>query len=188
MNFVMQSLQMMSRNSFDLESRTAEITGGDLTISVTYYETQAQADTGDPLDALTSPYLNTANPQTIFLRAETNNGDNDLTCFVSLGFTLDLVVNPLPSPVTPTPLEVCDIDNDGLAEFTLTDKDDEIINGEPGVVVSYHETLFDAESGTLALASPYANIDTFSQVVYVRAEYASSRWWHRMFPCDNLRA
>ena len=159
------------QESFDLESRTAEITGGDLTISVTYYETQAQADTGDPLDALTSPYLNTANPQTIFLRAETNNGDNDLTCFVSLGFTLDLVVNPLPSPVTPTPLEVCDIDNDGLAEFTLTDKDDEIINGEPGVVVSYHETLFDAESGTLALASPYANIDTFSQLVYVRAEY-----------------
>ena len=70
-------------------------------------------------------------------------------------------MNPLPSPVTPTPLEVCDIDNDGLAEFILTDKDDEIINGEPGVVVSYHETLFDAESGTLPLASPYANIDHF---------------------------
>ena len=157
---------------FDLESRTAEITGGDLTISVTYYQTQAQADTGDPLDALTSPYLNTANPQTIFLRAETTNGDNDLTCFVSLGFTLDLVVNPLPSPVTPTPLEVCDIDNDGLADFILTDKDAEIIGGEPGVVVSYHETSFDAESGTSPLASPYANIVTpFSQVVYVRVQY-----------------
>jgi hypothetical protein len=47
------------------------------------------------------------------------------------------VVNPLPSPVTPTPLEVCDDDNDGLAEFILTDKDDEIIGGEPGVAIAY---------------------------------------------------
>ena len=81
------------------------------------------------------------------------------------------MVNPLPSPVTPTPLEVCDIDNDGLAEFILTDKDAEIIGGEPGVVVSYHETSFDAESGTLPLTSPYANIDPFSQIVYVRVQY-----------------
>ena len=116
---------------------------------------------------LPSPYLNDTNPQTIFVRGENVN----TLCFVSLGVTLDLVVNPLPSPVTPTPLEVCDIDNDGLAEFILTDKDAEIIGGEPGVVVSYHETLFDAESGTLPLASPYANIDPFSQVVYVRAQY-----------------
>ena len=35
---------------------------------------------------------------------------------------------------TPTPLEICDIDNDGFGEFTLTDKDIEIIGGEPGVV------------------------------------------------------
>ena len=155
---------------FDLESKTTEITGGDPTISVTYHATQAEADAGT--NALVSPYINTANPQTIFLRAENTNGDNDLTCFVSLGVTLDLVVNPLPSPIIPTPLEVCDIDNDGIAEFMLTDKDLEIIGGEPGVVVTYHETLLNAESGTLALASPYTNIDTYIQVVYVRAEYS----------------
>jgi hypothetical protein len=38
-------------------------------------------------------------------------------------------------------------------------------------VVSYHETSFDAESGTSPLASPYANIDPFSQIVYVRVQY-----------------
>ena len=150
---------------FDLESITAEITGGDINIEVTYYLTQADADAG--VNALSSPYLNDTNPQTIFVRGENVN----TLCFVSLGVTLDLVVNPLPSPVTPTPLEVCDIDNDGLAEFILTDKDAEIIGGEPGVVVSYHETSFDAESGTLPLTSPYANIDPFSQIVYVRVQY-----------------
>jgi hypothetical protein len=58
---------------FDLESITDEITGGDPNISITYYETQAQADLGDPLDALTSPYTNISNPQTIFIRAEESN-------------------------------------------------------------------------------------------------------------------
>ena len=155
---------------FDLESITDEVTGGDSNISITYYETQAQADLGDPLDALISPYTNISNPQTIFIRAEESNN----LCSVSLGTTLDLVVNPLPSPVTPTPLEVCDDDNDGLAEFILTDKDDEIIGGEPGVEVSYYETLFDAEQAVNPLASPYANVDTYLQIVYVRAEYPTA--------------
>ena len=66
---------------FDLESITDEITGGDSNISITYYETQAQADLGDPLDALTSPYTNISNPQTIFIRAEESNN----LCSVSLG-------------------------------------------------------------------------------------------------------
>ena len=152
---------------FDLESKTDEITGGDLTIEVTYYETQAQADTGDPLDALTSPYTNTSNPQTIFIRAE----DLNTGCVVSQGITLSLVVNPLPSPVTPTPLEVCDVSNDGFTEFTLTDKDLEIIGGEPGVVVSYYETLLDAEESIFALTSPYTNIVSPLQIIYARAEF-----------------
>ena len=154
---------------FDLESKTAEITGGDLTISITYYETQAQADTGDPLDALTSPYTNIINPQTIFVRAEESNN----LCSFSTGTTLDLVVNPLPSPVTPTPLEVCDDNNDGLAEFILTDKDDEIINGDPGVAISYHESELDAENGVnpIDTAIPYTNTTTYSQIIYVRVEY-----------------
>ena len=154
--------------SFDLESKTAEITGGDFTISITYHQTQADANTGN--NPLLSPYTNTSNPQTIFLRAENTNG-GDLNCFSFIGVTLDLVVNPLPSPVTPTPLEVCDQDNNGITQFILTDKDVEIIGGEPGVEISYHETLLDAESGTNPLASPYTNIDTYMQTIYARAEY-----------------
>jgi len=120
---------------FDLESKTDELTGGDPNISITYYETQADADAGT--NPLSSPYINIENPQTIFVRAEESNN----LCTFSTGTTLDLVVNPLPSPETPTPLEVCDDNNDGLAEFILTDKDDEIIAGEPGVAITYHELV-----------------------------------------------
>jgi gliding motility-associated-like protein len=152
--------------AFDLESRTFEITGGDPTIVITYHETQADADTGD--NALLSPYVNVlGNPQTVYVRAQ----DSDTGCVVSDQVTLDLIVNPLPSPVTPTPLEVCDGDNDGFAEFDLSSKDLEIIGGEPGVAVTYHETLSDANNGVFALSSPYVNIQTPVQTVYVRAEY-----------------
>ena len=159
---------------FDLESKTLEITGGDETIRITYYETQEEADLGDPLDALESPYINSIdgvtpeNPQTIYIRAE----DLNTGCVVSQGITLTLVVNPLPSPVTPTPLEVCDEDNDGYAEFILTDKDDEIIGGEPGVEVSYYETPQEAEEAENPLESPYSNLTSpFTQIIYARAEY-----------------
>ncbi|RKZ99853.1 MAG: hypothetical protein DRQ45_08125, partial [Gammaproteobacteria bacterium] len=153
------------KEPFDLESKTEEITGGDVNISITYYESQADADAGT--NPLTSPYINTINPQTIFIRAE----DVNTACLVSQGITLDLIVNPLPSPITPTPLEECDVDNDGFAEFDLTQKDEEIIGGEPDVTISYYETQLDAEQGIFALTSPYINIVTPSQILYVRAEY-----------------
>ncbi|RLA26372.1 MAG: hypothetical protein DRQ63_08385, partial [Gammaproteobacteria bacterium] len=151
---------------FDLESATDEITGGNTTITVTYYETQADADAGT--NALASPYINISNPQTVFIRAE----DLNTSCIVTDGITLDLIVNPLPSPVTPTPLEVCDVDNDGFAFFALTSKDLEIIGGEPDVTVSYYETLLDAQEAVFALTDPYMNINTPTQIVYARAEYS----------------
>ncbi|MCF6308080.1 MAG: T9SS type A sorting domain-containing protein [Flavobacteriaceae bacterium] len=148
---------------FDLESKIDEITGGDANISITYHESQSDADTGD--NPLVSPYINLFNPQAIYIRAENITG-----CVISEGFTLDLIVNPLPSPITPTPLNVCDEDNDGFAMFTLTDKDLEIIGGEPGVSLSYHETQIDAELGIGALTDPYVNIQTPIHTIFARVE------------------
>ena len=156
---------------FDLTSKDNEITGGDPTIVITYHETQAEADAG--INALSSPYLNIVNPQTVYVRGEFP----DTGCFVSDSVTLDLRVNPQPSPNTsPSALEVCDDDNDGFVDnFMLEDRDLEIINGEPDVRVSYHETLVDAELGIFALVSPYANIVADSQIIYVRVENELTR-------------
>ena len=151
--------------AFDLESKTFEITGGNPGIIITYHETQGEADTGT--NPLSSPYINMVpQPQTIYIRAE----GAGTGCVVSQGFTLDLVVNPVPSPVTPTPLEVCDLDNDGFALFDLVSKDAEIAGGEL-VVITYHETLSDAQAGIFALNSPYQNIVSGTQTVYARATY-----------------
>ena len=152
--------------AFNLNSKILEITGGNLSIMVTFHLTQADADTG--ANPLVSPYVNTVpQPQTIYIRAQ----DSGTGCVVSQGYTLDLVVNPVPSPVSPTPLEVCDDDNDGFAEFDLDSKTAEIIGGEPFVSVTYHENFTDADTGASPLASPYFNIVANLQTVYARAIY-----------------
>ena len=148
--------------AFTLEDSAGSILNGQTGITLTFHSTQTGADTGT--DQIFSPYLNTSNAQTVYVRAE-----NDVTGCVDT-VTLDLRVEPLPSPVTPAPLEVCDDDNDGFAQFDLESRTQEVLNGEPDVVVTYHETQDDAENGQNALSSPYSNIVEDAQVVYVRAE------------------
>jgi gliding motility-associated-like protein len=158
---------------FDLTSKITEITGGNLGVAISFFETftDMQANTNAIVDP--AAYQNiiagvVQNPQTIWFRAD----DVNSTCIVDDGsVTLDLIVNPLPSPITPEPLEVCDVDNDGFASFILTDKDLEIIGGEPGVLISYHETLSDAQNNIFPIAIPYQNIVSGMQIVYVRATY-----------------
>ncbi|MFD2918065.1 hypothetical protein ACFS29_20625, partial [Psychroserpens luteus] len=148
--------------SFILEDATDEILDGQTGISLTYFETQADADTNS--NPITSPYINITNPQTIFVVAT-----NDVTgCSVSTTATILLRVNPIPSPTTPTDLEECDADNDGFASFDLEERTLEIIGGELNTAVTYHETLEDANMGDNPLASPYTNIVINEQTIYIR--------------------
>ena len=148
--------------AFTLEDSSDEILNGQTGISLSYYQTQLDADNGT--NEIFSPYTNTVNPQTIYVRAT-----NDVTDCVST-ITLDLRVNPIPSPAVPTPLEECDQDNDGFASFDLETRTLEIINGELDIVVTYHETQADADNAQNALVSPYNNIVPDTQTIYARAE------------------
>ena len=149
---------------FTLTDADEEITGGNPNITVTYHYTFGDAFSGQ--NTLSSPYFNDVPfSQTLHVRVF-NQG---IDCFTII--TIGLIVHNSPVPVTPTPLEVCDEDNDGFAMFMLTDKDIEIIGGEPGVTVSYYETQLDAEfGGSNNLSSPYVNIPTPTQVIYARVE------------------
>jgi gliding motility-associated-like protein len=148
---------------FTLEDANAEILNGQTGITITYYETQLDADNAS--NPITSPYTNTSTAQTIYVRAE-----NDITsCYSTI--TVTIRVNPLPSPEQdPEPIEVCDDDNDGFSEFDLTIRTVAITNGESDVVISYHETQEDAEMNDNPLASPYTNIVANNQMIYVRSE------------------
>ena len=152
---------------FDLSSVTAQVIGGQTNVTVTFHLSQSDANNGNNI--ITSPYVNTVNPQTIYVRVEDDSsGSYDTTSF-------NLIVNPLPTP-TPSDqipdLELCDDDNDGFLLFDLTFYDSIILNGEIDVFLSYYETLSDAASNTNAILNPssYANIVSFQQTIYVRVE------------------
>ncbi|MEY8848250.1 PKD domain-containing protein, partial [Psychroserpens sp. XS_ASV72] len=153
--------------SFDLNSQVATILNGQTDVTLSFHETQADADTNS--NALTSPYTNTSNPQTIFVRVE---NDFNTLCFETISF--DLIVNSGPSVVVPTPLSVCDDDTDGFMIFTLEDANAEVINGQANVVVSYYETLADANSQSNEIFSPYTNIVPNLQTVIVRLDDTSN--------------
>ncbi|WP_447638011.1 hypothetical protein [Flavobacterium microcysteis] len=68
--------------------------------------------------------------------------------FCSATLTGSVTVNPIAAPVifNPTPLEVCDDNNDGRGDFNLTDKNLEITGGPSTLIISYHETLSNAQN------------------------------------------
>lgn len=150
---------------FDLSTKTAELVANipftNYTLSYHYDETQARTN----INRILTPIPNSAsNPQNIFVRIE----DLDSGCFAYTNF--DLIVNPLPEITDPTELEVCDSDNisDGYAIIDLTEKDNEIARGDSTLMVTYHYSQADADTGANPIPVPYQNINTPNERVYVR--------------------
>jgi len=110
---------------FMLTDSELEITGGAAGLTVTYHETPSDAQ--NSVNAQSSPYNNiVAYNQTIYVRIESSTIATDCASFVEL----ELEVYDTPDITDPpTPLEVCDNDADGFAQFNLTSKNDEILNG-----------------------------------------------------------
>jgi gliding motility-associated-like protein len=88
--------------------------------------------------------------------------------------TATVTVNDAPVINTPTAYEVCDDNNDGFScLFNLPSKNSEITLDNT-VVITYHETLTDAQTGSNPKSSPYCNINPGTQTLYVRAYYTGS--------------
>jgi gliding motility-associated-like protein len=154
--------------SFNLAGNDLTISGGVPGIVVSYHLSLADAQGG--IGALASPYTNISNPQTIFVRVE----KLATGCFDTTTLTLNVTQGPL--AVTPTPLQVCDPNNDGFASFDLTSADNEIAGGSvpAGVSITYHETFTDAQTGSNPKSSPYINIVAYNQTMYVRVFYVAT--------------
>ncbi|PNQ73414.1 hypothetical protein C1T31_07845 [Hanstruepera neustonica] len=156
---------------FDLTSQNDAYTGGDVTLSVDYFETMADIPS-NPIANYES-YQNTSigglphNPQTIFVTVtETTSGGN-----CSSMTTLTLVVNTLPTPNDVLPdMITCDDNNPGdlQEEFDLTLNEGLMLN-DFDETVTYHESMADAESGENPISNEtaYTNIAT-PQTIYVR--------------------
>ena len=77
-----------------------------------------------------------------------------------------------PSINNPTPLEVCDSDNNGFTVFNLLSKNGEILGAlnPSDYTVNYYLTLIDAQNevNPIVNASTYFNINPLQQTIYVR--------------------
>jgi len=152
---------------FDLSENDDDILGGQNSedFSISYHLTEQNAI--DNVDALPTNYSSISNPQIIWARI----ADTAQICFATTSFQLEFSSIDIITNITP--LQVCD-DNpqDGLAPFTLTDKDTEIIgtNDPEDVNVSYHLTSEDAENDVSALPLPYTNTTANFQTIFTRLE------------------
>ncbi len=149
--------------TFNLRNKDADINKGATNVSVLYYLTGAEADSRAST-TLPDKYTNAVQTsQMIFVRVE----NNDTNCYAIT--TLDLLVNPLPNPVVADPLRECDLDADGFAVFDLAKFSETIIDSDPEVKITYHETLNDAENNLFELPLIFSNIKINTQTIYARA-------------------
>ncbi|MDD7884985.1 T9SS type B sorting domain-containing protein [Flavivirga sp. 57AJ16] len=152
---------------FDLSIKDPELINNIPFSNYTFSYHFSDADARANVNNITSPIPNTVSPrQTIYVRID----DLDSNCFAYT--TFDLVVNPVPNITAPTTLEICDDDDspDGFTIIDLTQKDDEITNGQSNLIVSYHRNPTDANTGNNPIQSPYVNSNAppNPEVVYVR--------------------
>jgi len=141
-----------------------------LTYSIRYFETPQNADTGT--DALSMPYQNISNPQTLFARIE-NSSNQD--CYDTTSFTLTVFDTPIANSITPD--DECDdaVDGDstnGQKITNLQDFDSDVLGVQNPLKfnVSYHSTQADADTKSNPHPNLYYNNIPESEKVFVRIE------------------
>lgn len=150
--------------NFDLDAESASISNNEAGVTVTYYESQAEAETGNVADALISPYTSTSANQEIYVRVENASGCVDFT-------TLTLRVENAPTANTVTALSACDSNNLGFGTFDLTTTSANITAGNTQAVnVSFHILQANAQAGTPQITTPsaYTNSTAYNETIYVR--------------------
>lgn len=154
--------------TFTLSTKNNEILSAVPTgqYNITYHN--SLEDSENNTNALPNTLKNTTNPQTVYVRAE-----NKATgC---LGYSnFDLIVKALPIATKPANLQICDdAFSDGITPVDLSIIQDDIIGSQMDVVVTYHTSQKDAETGLNALVLPYTN-KTSTETIYVRVKNKST--------------
>ncbi|RRO19775.1 T9SS type B sorting domain-containing protein [Flavobacteriaceae bacterium 14752] len=136
-------------------------------IEITYHLSENDAiNASSPIPNPTA-YENISDPQAIWIRLENTN--SPVVCFLTAEFSIS-VANAAQVNFTPNPLQVCDTDNDGFAEFDLSQSIDDITLNNPDISVSFHESQNDAETNTNPLSSPFTNTIADNQTLFFRTE------------------
>ncbi|MBN4070074.1 T9SS type B sorting domain-containing protein [Olleya sp. AH-315-F22] len=153
---------------YDLTIRESQITGGDTTITLIYFETLLDLDNNIPIP---DPTLYTSNVlnNTIFVLA---TGTNLCTSITTLTLTTILYAN---LNLMPSVIEECEIDNNGFDFFDITRRETEILNGlsVTDFTFTYYENEMDAidgNSNNIINIFNFENTQIVTQTIYVRVQ------------------
>ncbi|MFV2015645.1 MAG: hypothetical protein ACC656_09475, partial [Candidatus Heimdallarchaeota archaeon] len=151
---------------YDLTIREDQITGGDATILLTYFESQLDIDNNTPIVDPTM-YTNALLDRDILVLA---TGTNLCTSTIVLPLKTILYAN---LNVAPTAIEECEVDNNGFDFFDITRREIEILNGlsPTDFAFTYYEDEADAILGNTNIITNilgFENTQINSQTIYVR--------------------
>ncbi|SEL84796.1 gliding motility-associated C-terminal domain-containing protein [Maribacter orientalis] len=142
-------------STFNLADTEPEIIGTQSasSLSISYYATMTDAESN--LNSLPISYTNSvANKQTIYVRVA---NATDVNCYATTSFEVN--VFDTPQLQTVTDWLVCDNDNDGVFDFNLTEKNNEILGNQnpTDVSIRYYESLSDAILAQNEITGTYQN-------------------------------
>ncbi len=156
--------------SFTNTTAQALLTQDPTLYSVSYFETLEDATNAE--NEIITPYINTSNSQTLFVRVFNIENPN---CFDVNSFELTMFRTPQIS--TNTTLEFCDETGDfldGITDLNLQDVIPNLIGNQTQINVSFHPTQTDADNNTAQLPVNYTNTTAFSTTIFIRVENANN--------------
>lgn len=145
--------------SFTTSNVETQLLNGQSGLTVTYTD-----ETGS---VLSSPLPNPFNTTTQTITARVENPLNSI-CYDET--TINFTVSATPTVNTIQSVMVCDdLSNDGVEYFTLSDFDEQILNGQSNTLfqIKYFETHTDAENNINPLPDNY-QVTSASQSIYAR--------------------
>ena len=154
------------QGAFDLDALAAAVSGGAPGITVVFYATQAQAESGNPDEALGSPHTSGTGTLYALVKAATTG------CEIIVPVGLEVI--PAPVAHQPGNLRACDTDgtNDGLYGFDLAAVEAEVLGTQDPAIhaITFHTSLEDANTGQHAIGNPssYQSVMPLLQQIWVR--------------------
>ena len=153
--------------TFDLSSKTADIMGAQSTtlFEVSYFE--SFEDATDGVNTLNSMYTNTSNAQDIYYKIS-NTLSSD--CYDISSFKLIIETETAGTPID---LVLCDdVSNDGVETLSLSQFDDEVLDGASPTDydVKYYESQAEADTGGPGLNTSIFTTFSSNQELFARLE------------------
>ena len=131
--------------------------------TIRYFTSEANAQNNTSAIVTPQSFINTTNPQTIWVRVQnTTTG-----CFTLGSFTLTVNL-PENLPVSMGTYPLCDANNDGFMVFDLPGRVEQAITaGQPGFTITYYPSLASAQAGTNPIGNPaqYQNTVPAAQTI-----------------------